>query len=177
MTTNLSIKLNDEMIKATLLNQRVASFGHLGTHIDLKGKGFNNQIVKGIIYKVKDNIEIKDIDLSLIKENYFVIFNTDHIKNYEYGSKEYFDNYSILDLDLIEELIKRKVSFIGIDGPGIRKGKEHPLIDKYLADNNIFVIENLTNLDSLEENKIYDISLKGLKEIDDGLPLEIFVYE
>ena len=42
----------------------------------------------------------------------------------------------------LEELIKRNVSFIGIDGPGIRKGNEHPLMDAYLASKNIFVIEN-----------------------------------
>ena len=44
--------------------------------------------------------------LSLVKENYMVMFNTNHINNFLYGSKEYYSNYSILSNELIEELIK-----------------------------------------------------------------------
>lgn len=171
----INIEINDEMIKEASKNEAKVSIGHLGTHIDLKGKQFKDCSVKGIVFKCEDNIEIKDIDLSLIKENYFVIFNTNHINKYLYGSKEYYQDYSILDKDLIEELIKRNVSFIGIDGPGIRKGKEHPLMDAYLASKNIFVIENLCNLDKLEAKTIYDIDLNSTNKIDDGMPLDILI--
>ena len=174
---NLNLLLSEEMIKEANNNEVRVSFGHLGTHVDLKGKTFTNQDVKGIVFKCEDSIEINDIDLSLVKENYLVVFNTNHINNFLYGSKEYYSNYSILSNELIEELIKRKVSFIGIDGPGIRKGKEHPLIDEYLANKNIFVIENLCNLDSLKENKVYTIKLISKNILDDGLPLEVLVDE
>ena len=172
---NLNIILTDEMIKEATNKEVRASFGHLGTHIDLKGKGFINKNVKGIVFKCDDNIEINDIDLSLVKENYFVIFNTNHSNKYLYGSDDYYKDYSTLSNDLIERLIDKKISFIGIDGPGIKKGKEHPLIDAYLADRNIFVIENLTNLNELKDNKIYTIKLISKTSIDDGLPLEILV--
>lgn len=172
---NLDIKLTDEMIKEATNKEVRASFGHLGTHVDLKAKDFNNQEVKGIVFKCEDNMEINDIDLSLIKENYFVMFNTNHSSKYKYGSDEYYKDYSILSNELIKELIKKKISYIGIDGPGIRKGKEHPLIDSYLANKNIFVIENLINLDLLKENEVYTIKLIGKTIIDDGLPLEVLV--
>lgn len=172
---NLSIILTDEMIKEATNNEVRASFGHLGTHVDLKGKDFNNQEVKGIVFKCDDNVEINNIDLSLVKENYLVMFNTNHSNKYPYGSSDYYKDYSILSNELIDKLIEKKVSFIGIDGPGIKKGKEHPLIDSYLADRNIFVIENLINLDLLKANKTYTIKLVGKTSIDDGLPLEVMV--
>ena len=172
---NLDIELTDEIIKEATNKEVRASFGHIGTHIDLKGKSFDNQEVKGIVFKCEDNKEINDVDLSLVKENYFVIFDSNHCIKYPYGTSEYFKDYSILSNNLIERLIEKKVSFIGIDGPGIRKGKEHPLIDSYLANKNIFVIENLVNLDLLEDNKVYTIKLIGKTEADDGLPLEVIV--
>ena len=46
----------------------------------------------------------------------------------------------------IHALLKRKVSIIGIDFAGVRRGKEHSLKDQYCADHQVFIVENLCNL-------------------------------
>ena len=48
-------------------------------------------------------------------------------------------------------------------------------MDAYLASKNIFVIENLCNLDKLETKTIYDIDLISSNKIDDGMPLDILI--
>jgi kynurenine formamidase len=47
---------------------------------------------------------------------------------------------------LIERLLEKHVSIIGIDFAGVRRGKEHTPKDQYCADRGVFIIENLCNL-------------------------------
>ena len=171
----LDIALTGKMIMEAYHNERRTSSGHVGTHIDLKGKTFDDCTLKAIVFKVPDDTVIADIDLSEVKEGYFVMFNTGHIDKYLYGTKEYDSNHSILSDELIERLIERKIRLIGIDGPGIKKGPEHPLTDTYLSERDIFVVENLCNLDKLEEGYIYDISIKAKAIQRDGMPVKIEV--
>ena len=66
---------------------------------------------------------------------------------------------------------------IGIDAAGIRKPAKHPKADKYCADNGIFVVGNLNQLDVLltevgTRNFIihtYPVNYKGLT----GLPCRV----
>lgn len=177
MHTNLNLILDEKMIKEATKNEIRASFGHLGTHIDLKGHDFNLKRLKGLVFKINDDEEIKSLPLDSIKENYFVFLNSNHINKYQYGTKEYYNHHAYLSDELIEKLIELKISLIGIDGPGIKQGKKHPLYDKYLADKGIFVVENLCNLDLLKENKVYEISIKQANVLDDGLPIDIIVLD
>ena len=153
---------------------RVAQ-GHLGTHIDLKGKSFSDRDLKGIVIRCADGSVIEDAGLENVEEGFFVMFNTGHSRANEYGSRNYFENYATLSDELIERLIEKKVALIGIDGPGIKSGKEHPLTDQYLADKGIFVVENLCYLSLLKENTVYDVSIKALGSINDGLPVEVII--
>lgn len=50
---------------------------------------------------------------------------------------------------LLDTLIEKGVSIIGIDFAGVRRGIEHTHKDKYCADNGIFIVENLCNLKSI----------------------------
>lgn len=43
-------------------------------------------------------------------------------------------------------LLEKRISIIGIDFAGVRRGKEHTLMDQRCADKGIFVVENLCNL-------------------------------
>ncbi len=54
-----------------------------------------------------------------------------------------------LSHELIDALVEKGVSVIGVDFAGIRRGKEHVPKDKYCADRGVFVIENLINLSPL----------------------------
>ena len=173
----LDIELDEKMIEDARRNEVRTSFGHLGTHIDLKGKTFEDTLIRVLICRIEDDTEVNDIDLSSVEEGMFVIFASGHSKRYRYGSREYKDNYSTLSRELIERLIEKKVRLIGTDGPGIRKGSEHPLIDRYLSDRDIFVVENMYIPDTLMEGKVYDVSIIAMDRADDGMRVEIDIDE
>jgi len=53
-------------------------------------------------------------------------------------------------------LVEKQVSMILVDSPGVyggSKGIEHNEIDKYLADNKAYAVENLVNVCLIKENK------------------------
>ena len=41
---------------------------------------------------------------------------------------------------------KKKISIIGVDFAGVRRGREHTPMDQYCAEHGVFIIENLCNL-------------------------------
>lgn len=189
MKIDLSVAITEEIVNV-LFNRGankeippVAKFGHIGTHFDIMDKEFQleNTERKGKVFDVshvKDQeIEVTDIDAAKIAENDFVMFHTGCLKEKNYGSPEYFADHPELSQALITYLVNKKVSLIGIDTAGIRKAAEHPQADQYCADNGIFVIENLNNLDILlKESKgrgfvvhTYPVNYQGLT----GLPCRI----
>ena len=159
MLIDITLKITPKMVKDAQGNEKKALVGHLGTHFDVMNKIFPLEYTKrnGVVFDVSDvkdrDIEISDIDIDRVKENSFVAFYTGFIETAGYGSPEYFHNHPQLSDALTEELIKRKISIIGIDCAGIRRGKEHTPKDQYCADNNVFVVENLCNLKKLSEIK------------------------
>lgn len=85
-----------------------------------------------------------------IREGMFVAFFTGFIEREGYGSKAYFREHPQLSKALIEELVRRKVSLIGVDFAGVRRGREHTPTDQYCADRGVFIIENLCALGEVE---------------------------
>ncbi|HLR35207.1 MAG TPA: cyclase family protein [Tissierellales bacterium] len=159
MKIDLTVPINkrawNKIIDRTSTDKSFNKFGHIGTHFDLMDKKFNleNFIRPGKIFDVSSiknrDIETSDINTKEILEKDFVIFYTEHLKENSYGTDNYFQTYPNLSKKLVKFLIKKKVSLIGIDTPGIRQAKEHREIDQYCADNNVFIVENLNNLDLL----------------------------
>lgn len=154
ITTNVSP--NSPLIQwAKSQDNKHIAMGHIGTHIDVYEKTnipLDYFKCNGILFNVENKSEvcINDINLSLIKENDFVIFKTGQIEKYNYGDKQYFDNHPQLSNKLINALIDKKIRFIGIDCAGIRNHKEHEEADRKCEKNNIYVIENLSNLSSIK---------------------------
>lgn len=146
------------MVKNAQGNEEKALVGHLGTHFDVMNKEFPLEYTKrqGIVFDVseigKQEISSRDIDISRVKKDMIVLFFTGYIERIGYGNKEYFTEHPQLTDELIEKLLDKKISMIGIDFAGVRRGKEHTLKDQYCADHNVFIIENLCNL---KELKIY----------------------
>ena len=66
--------------------------------------------------------------------------------------RKYFTEHPQLSNELIEELLKKKVSIIGVDFAGVRRGKELTPMDQHCADCGVFIIENLCNLKKLLKN-------------------------
>jgi kynurenine formamidase len=163
MLIDITLKITPKMITGAQENEKKALEGHLGTHFDVMNKEFPLAYVErqGIVLDVSQCVEreisIRDIDLTRVGPAMFVAFYTGFIETQGYGGKEYFSAHPQLSNELIDALLARQISIIGIDFAGLRRGKEHTPKDQYCADRGVFVIENLCNL-----KKILDEQESGL---------------
>lgn len=160
MKIDLSFKVKKVMIDTILSSVKqtypdLEKAGHIGTHFDVMNKEFliENILTKGKIFDISHikapEVKLKDLDLSNIQQNDFVMFYSGILQKCGYGTKEYFSTYIELSNELIDYLISKKVSFIGVDMAGVKKPENHPSTDQYCADRGIFIIENLNSLDLL----------------------------
>jgi Predicted metal-dependent hydrolase len=155
MFIDITLKITPKMVADAQGNEKKTLVGHLGTHFDVMNKEFPLEYVerKGVVFDVGGiidrDIDESDIDLAKVEKEMFVAFYTGFIETAGYGGKKYFTEHPQLSNGLIAELIARKISIIGVDFAGIRRGAEHTPKDQYCADRGIFVIENLCNLKTL----------------------------
>lgn len=152
MLIDLTLKITPEMINDAQGNEKKALVGHLGTHFDVMDKEFPLEYTErqAIVFDVSHvngrDIEAADIDPLLIHPHMFVAFHTGYIEKEGYGGKVYFSEHPQLSDALIDLLLERDISLIGLDFAGIRRGREHTPKDQYCADRGVFIIENLCNL-------------------------------
>ena len=158
MKIDLTYQLSQELLNdfiTTASDKTFSKFGHFGTHFDLMDKTFpldyceRNGIAFDVSHICNRDIEAADIEMASISEKDFVLLYTGMIERFPYGSKEYFTKQPQLSQDLINALIVKKVSLIGIDMGGVRRGAEHALADQLCADHGVYIIENLINLESI----------------------------
>jgi kynurenine formamidase len=180
---DLTVEIDDALWTRVFEKRTMSAFGHLGTHLDIMDKEFPLEytVRRGRIFDVRTlrerDIEIVDVDCTRVLPGDFVIVQTGSVAGAAYGSDEYSANHTQLSNSLIKSLVERKVSLIGIDAAGIRRGAEHKPADQYCADNGVFVIENLANLEKLRgsagerEFTVYTfpLHLKGAS----GLPCRV----
>ncbi|MDO4848438.1 MAG: cyclase family protein [Coriobacteriia bacterium] len=181
MKVDITLRITPKMTADAQGNEKKALVGHLGTHFDVMNKEFPLEYTerRGIVFDVsgvKDrDIDIDDVDLSLVAPDMFVAFRTGFIEEVGYGTKRYFTEHPQLSIALIEELLRRKVSIIGVDFAGVRRGKEHTPMDQRCADHGVFVVENLCNLRRLAETgsafvaHTYPMNYEGMT----GLPCRV----
>ncbi len=159
MLIDLTVLVTRVQLEKIVENRRIPSFGHLGTHFDVMDKLFPLEFInrQSVVFDVRNlfdrEIDLSDIDLTLVEAGMFVLFCTEYIDLFEYGSKEYSGNHPQLSNDLIEALLGRGVSMIGVDFAGVRRGMEHTRTDQYCADHGAFIVENLCNLSRLLGNQ------------------------
>lgn len=155
MLIDLTLKITPRMIKEAGGNEKKALTGHLGTHFDVMDKDFPLAYTErtGVVFDVRNirnrDIGLPDIDPDRVKKDMFVAFCTGFIEDEGYGSQGYFTQHPQLSDELIETLLEKKISVIGLDFAGIRRGKEHTPKDQYCADRGVFIVENLCNLATL----------------------------
>lgn len=148
MLIDVTLKITPKMVKDAQGNEKKSLVGHLGTHFDVMNKEFPLEYTKrtALVFDVSKvtnrEIDISDIDLTAVRPDMFVAFYTGFIEKEGYGGKVYFQ----LSNELIAALLEKKVSIIGVDFAGVRRGKEHTPKDQYCADHGVFIIENLCNL-------------------------------
>ena len=158
MKMDLTIKITPKMVTDAQGNEKKALVGHLGTHFDVMNKEFPLEYTerRGIVFDVsgiKDrDIDCADIDLQKVKKDMFVSFYTGFIEEESYGSRKYFTEHPQLSNALLEALLEKKVSIIGVDFAGVRRGKEHTPMDQHCADYGVFIVENLCSLHQILEH-------------------------
>ncbi len=152
MYYDITLPLTKEIMTASLNPDNKELEGHIGTHFDCMDKTFPLEYTDrdGIIFDVSGicgrDIEITDIDADRIKKNMFVIFYAGYSEKADYLSPDYFKSHPQLSYGLIDLLLEKGVSVIGLDFGGIRRSKEHTPADRKCAEKGTFIIENLINL-------------------------------
>ena len=186
MKIDLTYPLTRERLENWRINSKdkgLMSLGHIGTHFDAMGKTFPLEYseCRGVIFDVSRiaadrDIELADLDAEKICADDFVLIRTGTSERYEYGSEDYSTYFPQLSWNLIEFLVAKKIRIIGIDMRGLRKGAEHPKADKFCADKDTFVIENLINLDKivLTGTEIFKVHTYPLNLVGfDGIPCRV----
>lgn len=158
-----------------------AATHNLGTHLDMMGIDIeiplHRLISKGIKYNVTHitdrAIQLKDLDLTLIKEGLFVFFQTGW-DQYLHNDTKY-SKHPEISIEVIQYLSDKGINMIGIDATGLGRGKNHGAIDTLLGQTKQWAIENLTHLDKLPDSgfTVYCLPMK-IQGID-TLPVRILV--
>lgn len=127
MFIDLTLEITKEMWTAATTNLSRSFNGHIGTHFDVENQTFPLEYCrrKGWIFDVRSvpidrEIGVDDIDLSKVESGMFVGFFSGYIETEPYGSKKYFAEHPALSVDLIEKLIEKEVSLVGLDFSGMR---------------------------------------------------------
>jgi len=183
MLIDLSVQVSAETRKQTEEAESMAALGHLGTHFDVMDKEFPADWFErsGLVLDVSSirgrDIASGDVDLAAIGAGMFVAFYSGFIDEVPYGTPAYFADHPQLSDELIDILLDRKISIIGIDFAGVRRGAEHKPKDQACADRGVFVVENLCNLKTLLAGRprrtftahTYPVHFTGLS----GLPCRV----
>lgn len=163
----------DKFLKTDEYNNFKLEIGmHAGTHIDtpmhLTPKDtFINEIPldtfmgRACLLDVRDEavIKYKEEYAELVSENDIVLLYTNH--SAKYGTEEYFTKHPVIDAELAEFFVKKKIKMLGMDLPS---PDQYPFeIHKILLNHDILIIENLTNLSELLPISHFEIMAFPLK--------------
>lgn len=131
---------------------------HVGTHIDcpmhmLKDERYISEfdlerfIGNAVLLDVRGEmlIELKDEYYKGIKEGDIVLLYTGWES--KYSTKEYYKNHPIVSEKFAEFLVQKKIKMLGMDMPS--PDSDLFRIHNILLGNNIFILENLKNLNKL----------------------------
>lgn len=130
--TDITLCVTPKVRESMGQNQWKAFTGHLGTHFDVMDKVFPMEYAEreGIIFDVSrvgdGEVQISDIDLTLVKADMAVIFATGFIEKVGYGNPTYFKEHPTLSPELIDALLLRHISIIGVDCAGVRRARNIP---------------------------------------------------
>lgn len=155
MMIDITLNITPKMQSTASENTAKSLIGHMGTHFDVMDNEFPLEYTlrDGVVFDVSHirdrDIEAEDIDLQQVQPGMFVAFYTGFVEEVEYGTQAYFKTHPQLSFALIDALLEKRISIIGVDCAGIRRGKEHVPADQRCADYGVFVVENLADLKSV----------------------------
>ncbi len=102
----------------------------------------------------------------------FVFFRTDWSQFA--GTPQYYDHPE-LAAEVIDWLIAHQVNAVGIDALGLGRDRRHSTYDRLLAQQDIFVIENLTNLAAVPRREFTVYCLPLSIENVDAIPARVLL--
>lgn len=170
---DMEVKLNKEKdyVRDGYNSYSFSSDMHVGTHIDAPLHMCNNKYISeysvekfignAVLLDVRGKkvIDIEDEYYRDIKENDIVLLFTGW--DSFYGKEEYYTDHPVISSEFAEFLIKKKIKMIGIDMPSPDRAPFD--VHKKFFENDIFILENLTNLNKLLYNEDIQVFAQPLK--------------
>lgn len=168
----VEIENDKKIIEDGYCNHNLKMGMHTGTHLDLPAHMLEDvrnvtdlsldslcgraKLICAVGEKV---IKVKEEYNKLIEKDDIVLIYTGFAK--EYGSKEYYEEHPLISEEFADFLIEKEVKILGFDMPS---PDQSPFkIHNKLFANDIFILENLCNLEKLlgiESFKIFIFPLK-----------------
>lgn len=153
-------------------NYRLDICMHSGTHIDspmhmkesseyISEAPLESFIATGCVLDVRNQplITMNAEYERLITDNSIVLLYTGWDKFY--GTAEYYQEHPVVDIDLCRFLQRKNIKMLGMDMPSPDK---YPYeIHRFLFENRIYIVENLTNLDKLLGVECFEVMAFPLK--------------
>lgn len=147
-------------------NHRLEINMHSGTHIDgpmhltqskeyISELSLDSFIGLGYVLDVRNQpiIQTKPEYEELIINNSIVLLYTGW--DSFYGTEKYYEDHPIIDIDFCKLLVRKSIKMLGMDIPSPDR---YPFDShKLLLGNNIYIIENLTNLDKLLDITSFEV--------------------
>lgn len=147
-------------------NHRLEINMHSGTHIDgpmhltqskeyISELSLDSFIGLGYVLDVRNQpiIQTKPEYEELIINNSIVLLYTGW--DSFYGTEKYYEDHPIIDIDFCKLLVRKNIKILGMDIPSPDR---YPFDShKLLLGNNIYIIENLTNLDKLLDITSFEV--------------------
>lgn len=174
---------NDKKVKKDGYTNHNLKMGmHAGTHLDLPAHMLEDQ---GLISDVSLSylsgrarllntvgekvITVKDKYNDLIEKDDIIIIKTGFAA--KYGKEEYYREHPVISKELAEFFINKEIKLLGFDMPS----PDHSpfKIHHKLFDNDIFILENLCNLEKLPELEIFKLFIFPLKVRAEAAPCRV----
>ncbi len=164
-------------------DHKLTTVMHVGTHMDAPlhmiegGKTIDalpieKFIGKGILIDVrgKDIIDGSVLSNKELSSDTIVLLYTGFGE--KYGIEEYFHKTPIIAEDFARIMVEHNVKGIGMDMSG-PDANEPWIVHKILLTNEIYIVENLTNLGSLLTHDSFEVIALPVKLKADGAPVRV----
>lgn len=154
------------------------TFGtHIGTHMDapahmlINGKNLEDYPIDkftgtAVCVYATNPESILLPDLSEVDAVFFYTGASDR-----YKEASYWEDYTVIPTSILDQLVDAKVNVVGVDTGSVDSLEGFP-IHKKLLENDILIIENLTNLKDLA-NKAFEFTALPLNVALDGAPVRV----
>jgi kynurenine formamidase len=155
---------------------------HTATHVDLVFRERRippgRMIGRGKLFDVTsaagEQIRLRDFEQQVgIQAGDFALFRTDWS---QCAGTDRYHKHPELALEVVQWLVSNKVNAVGIDAPGLGRERRHGEYDRLLAENDVFVIENLANLGAVPTDRAFTVYCLPLSIEDiDAIPARVLV--